>query len=98
MHRKCYTVGMKTATLPPIRVDPEIKKSLEAVLEPGETLSSFLLQAAVKSAEVRQAQQEYVARAEARSRAARRTGRSVPASTVYKRLEQVLALAKKRAR
>ncbi|MDP3500075.1 MAG: YlcI/YnfO family protein [Myxococcales bacterium] len=89
---------MKTATLPPIRVDPELKKTLEAVLEPGETLSSFLLQAAVKSAEVRQAQQEYVARAEARSRAAQRTGRSVPASTVYKRLDRVLMSAKKRAR
>lgn len=89
---------MKTATLPAIRVEPKLKKSLEAVLEPGETLSSFLLQSAIKSAEVRQAQQEYVARAEARSQAANRTGRSVPASNVSKRLEQVLARAKKKAR
>ncbi|MDP1918555.1 MAG: YlcI/YnfO family protein [Myxococcales bacterium] len=89
---------MKTATLPPIRLDPKLKKTLEASLEPGETLSSFLLQAAVKSAEIRHAQREYVARAEARSRAAHRTGRTVPAAAVFKRLEQALARAKKRAR
>ena len=87
---------MKTAILPPIRVEPKLKKTPEASLEPGETLSSFVLQAAVKIAEIRQAQRAYVVRAEARSLAAHRTGRSVPAAAVYKRLE--LVLAKKKAR
>jgi len=30
---------MKTSTLPPLRVSPELRANAEAVLEPGESLS-----------------------------------------------------------
>ena len=87
---------MKTATLPPIRVDPKVKKELESALEPGETLSSFMLRSAVKTAAVRRAQKEFVARAEARSANARRTGRYVSEEAVFDRLEKILERAKKK--
>ena len=89
---------MKTATLPPIRVDPKVKKELESVLEPGETLSALILRSVVKTAAVRKAQRKFVALAEARSDEARKTGRTVPAEAVFRRMEQVLARAKKKAR
>jgi len=34
---------MKTATIPPLRVDPELRKSVENLLNKGETLSSFVI-------------------------------------------------------
>ncbi len=36
---------MKSATLPSLRVDPALREAAEAVLEEGETLSSFVEQA-----------------------------------------------------
>ena len=87
---------MKTATLPPIRVDPKVKKSLEAALEPGETLSSFVLRSAVSTAAARRAQSAFIARALAAERRAERTGRYVTEETVFKRLEGILAKAKRK--
>lgn len=89
---------MKTASLPPIRVDPRVKKEIEAVLEPGETLSSFIVRAVTKTAAVRRVQHEFVERAEARSKAAHRSGRHVTADAVYRRLELALTKARKKAR
>lgn len=89
---------MKTATLPPVRVDPKLKRAVEAVLEPGETLSEFIVQSVSRATQVRAAQREFVDRAEARSARAKKTGRYVPAAAVYKRMEQLLTRARKKAR
>lgn len=40
---------MKTAVIPQIRVEPELRAELEAVLVPGETLTAFV-EATVRSA------------------------------------------------
>ena len=40
---------MKTATIPPLRVSPELRRQAEAVLEQGETLSGFVLDAVTRS-------------------------------------------------
>lgn len=88
---------MKTATLPPLRVSPRFKKSIEAVLEEGETVSAFILQAVAHQAQVRHEQRAFIRKAMARSREAERTGASVSAEKVYDRLEGVLADAKRRA-
>ena len=82
---------MKTAILPPVRVAPKVKRSLQSVLNAGETLSAFMLEAATQTAAVRRAQRAFVAKAEARSRKVERTDKTVPAEAVFKRLEQVLA-------
>ena len=41
--------AMKTRTLPPLRVTRELRASAEAVLDEGETLSSFVLDAVTRS-------------------------------------------------
>lgn len=86
---------MKTAIIPPIRVEPELKKQLEDVLEPGETLSSFVLAAAVQAASVRKAEQAFVKRALASERRAETTGYA-PGGVVFARLEGILATAKRK--
>ena len=88
---------MKKTTLPPLRVTPKVRAGIEAVLEEGETLSSFMLEAVTRQAEVRREQRAFVKKALGRSREAARTGKTVSADEVYARLEQVIARAKRNA-
>lgn len=53
----------RSATLPPIRVAPETKASLEAVLREGESLTQFIESAVRREAEFRAEQKASVARA-----------------------------------
>jgi len=60
----------RSATLPPIRVTPETKAGLEAVLRDGETLTQFIEQAVCREAEFRAEQAAAAARARKALRAA----------------------------
>jgi hypothetical protein len=60
----------RSATLPPIRVAPETKASLEAVLRDGESLTQFIENAVCQEAEFRAEQNAAVARARKALRAA----------------------------
>ncbi len=53
----------RSATLPPIRVAPETKASLEAVLREGESLTQFIEGTVRREAEFRAEQNAAVARA-----------------------------------
>lgn len=53
----------RSATLPPIRIAPETKASLEAVLREGESLTQFIENAVRREAEFRAEQNAAVARA-----------------------------------
>jgi hypothetical protein len=53
----------RTATLPPIRIAPETKARLEAVLRKGESLTQFIESAVSSEAEFRAEQSAAVARA-----------------------------------
>lgn len=53
---------MKTATLPALRVHPEVRDAVENLLEKGETLSSFVEQAVLERIERRRYQSEFIAR------------------------------------
>jgi len=53
---------MKTAQLPPVRVEPAVREEIESVLQEGESLSQFVETAAVQAARRRRAQQEFLAR------------------------------------
>ena len=44
---------MKTAQLPPVRVEPSVREEIESVLREGETLSQFVESAAVEAAQRR---------------------------------------------
>ena len=85
---------MKTTTIPPLRVSPELRKQAEAVLDDGETLSSFVLDAVTRSIEFRSLRQEFIARGLASAARAGTSGRYVTAERVVAKLARRLAKAK----
>lgn len=86
---------MKTATLPPIRVAPDLRLELEGVLEQGETLSQFVENAVRTTVTKRKNQAEFVRRGMAAIDEAKRSGSGIPADVVLAKLEAKLAAAKK---
>jgi ribosome-associated translation inhibitor RaiA len=86
---------MKTTTIPPLRVSPALRKEAEGVLEQGETLSGFVLDALNRNIEYRRARQEFIARGLASASLAKKTGKYVSADAVINKLERRLAKAKR---
>jgi len=77
------TGSAKTATIPSLRVEPELRAAAESVLKEGETLSAFVESSLRRQVEYRKAQAEFIARGLASLEEARRTG-------VYYTSEEVL--------
>lgn len=69
---------MKTAQLPPVRVDPEIRAEIESALHQGESLSQFVETAVLQAARRRKAQQEFLARGRASLAKAKKSGKLTP--------------------
>ncbi|MBZ0125613.1 MAG: prevent-host-death protein [Rhodocyclaceae bacterium] len=86
---------MKTATLPSLRVAPELRKAAEAVLQEGETLSSFVEESVRRQVEFRYAQQAFIARGLASAEAAQKSGKYVSAEDVLTKLAKRLEQARK---
>ena len=87
---------MKTAVIPQVRVEPELRAELESVLEQGETLTDFV-EASVRSAiAFRRVQTEFHARAKAASDEYHRTGVSVPVDAVLNKLQSKLDARRKK--
>ncbi|MBP1850243.1 YlcI/YnfO family protein [Rhizobium halophytocola] len=78
---------MKTASLPSLRVDPELRAAAESVLEDGETLSAFVEASVKAQIHFRKTQSEFIARGIAGFAEAERTG-------VFYTSEDVLSLLK----
>ncbi len=89
---------MKTATFPSLRVDPDLRKAAEGVLQEGESLSSFVEQSIRESVQRRNLQREFIERGLWSRDEARRTGKYVDADVVIGRLEKSLARAKARSK
>lgn len=53
---------MKTATIPPLRVAPELREAAENLLAEGETLSAFVEESLRLHIHRRQSQREFLAR------------------------------------
>ncbi|MCK7501627.1 MAG: prevent-host-death protein [Comamonadaceae bacterium] len=87
---------MKTAVLPSVRVEPELRAELEAVLSDGESLSAFVEQAVRDAAKRRRTQAEFIARGLAGREAARRTGVYFTIDDVDRKLGALLAEARAR--
>ena len=85
---------MKTATIPSLRVDPELRLSAESVLHEGESLSGFVEQAIRQTIAYRQAEQEFIARGLKARDQARQSGRYIESSAVVDRLQGMLDEAK----
>jgi predicted transcriptional regulator len=86
---------MKTATIPSLRVEPELRQAAESVLREGETLSGFVEEAVRRNVEYRRAQQAFIDRGLAGREAARRSGKYVRAATVLDKLSKRLQQARK---
>jgi len=85
---------MKTATIPSLRVNPELRHAAENVLKDGETLSSFVIQSLRDGIQYRQAQKEFIARGFASRDEARQTGEYFDAENVIKDLDAMLSKTK----
>jgi predicted transcriptional regulator len=75
---------MKTATLPSLRVDPELRAAAESVLKEGESLSAFVENSVKAQIHYRKTQAEFIARGLASLAESERTG-------VYFTSEEVLS-------
>lgn len=87
---------MKSATIPPIRVEPSFRDEIENALESGETMAALVENAVRTELARRRDQSEFVRRglaAIARSEAA---GDWVPADAVIAKLEAKVAAARVR--
>lgn len=89
---------MKTASLPSLRVEPELRRAAESVLHEGESLSSFMEQSLRDEVNRRRMQAEFIARGLAARDEARRTGVYYDAYTVHAELRGMLAEAKAKAK
>lgn len=87
----------KTSTIPPLRVNEEVRAAAEAALMEGETLSGFVLEAIQFNIQRRTMQQEFVARGLAARDEARRTGKYVSADEVLAGLDKTLTRSRKTA-
>lgn len=88
---------MKTATMPALRVQPELRQAAEELLRPGETLSAFVEDSLRRNVEFRRTKQEFIARGLASRDAAKKSGVYVSSDEVLQELDVILAKAKKKA-
>lgn len=88
---------MRSATFPPIRVEPEVRAEVEAVLREGESLTQFIEDAVVAAAAWRRVQAEFVTRGEAAIQRWKQEGGGHPVDEVMADLQTRLDDAKRRA-
>lgn len=80
---------MKTATLPSLRVDPELRAAAESVLKEGESLSAFVENSVKAQIHARKTQAEFIARGLAAREHGKTTG-------IYYTKEDVLGMMREK--
>lgn len=85
---------MKTASLPPLRVAPELREAAEAVLHEGESLSSLMEKSLRDEVNRRRMRVEFIARGLAARDESRRTGVYYSAQESLAALDSTLARLK----
>ena len=93
-----YIGDMKTAVIPQIRVEPELRAALDSVLLPGESLSEFVEASVRRAVEYRRVQTDFAARCDASLAAYERNGVSIPSDVVLSTLEAKVAARVKQLR
>lgn len=96
--RMHYNEIMKTAVIPQVRVEPELRADLDSVLLPGETLTEFVEASVRRAVEFRRVQTDFAARCDASLAAYERTGVSIPSDVVLSKLEAKVAARVKQLR
>jgi hypothetical protein len=89
---------MKTATFPPLRVEPALREAAEALLKEGETLSAFVEASVRAQVELRKQREAFLARGIASLDNARKTGIYHGADEVVAELRGMLGEAKTKLR
>lgn len=89
-----YIDAMRSASLPPVRIEPEFREQLEKVLADGETLSSLVENAVRQELNRRLAEREFLKRGFASLARAKKTGVYLDGDEVLSRLEDRLQAAK----
>ncbi|MBI2747753.1 MAG: hypothetical protein HYX43_00035 [Burkholderiales bacterium] len=87
---------MKSAVIPQVRVEPQLREELEAVLREGETLSGFVEDSVRKAVEFRRVQSRFEQRGEEAWRRYQATGHASSAEAVVAKLQAKLDARKKR--
>lgn len=89
---------MKTATLPPLRVEPGLREAAESVLHEGESLSGLMEKSLRDEVNRRRNQAEFIARGLAAREEAKRTGAVFTVDESLTRLDAILTRHKPDAR
>ncbi|CDZ29490.1 MULTISPECIES: YlcI/YnfO family protein [Rhizobium/Agrobacterium group] len=87
---------MKTATIPSLRVDPELRAAAESVLKEGETLSAFMEESLRRQVDYRKTQAEFIARGLKARDEAKRTGVYYSSEDVLNMMREKLEKARAR--
>lgn len=80
---------MKTASLPSLRVSPELRDAAERVLRDGESISSFIESSVQAQIESRETQAAFIERGLQSRDEARRTGEYFEAADVLDELDAI---------
>lgn len=86
---------MKSAVIPQVRVEPELRAELESVLQQGETLSAFVETSVRNAVAFRRIQARFHERGQAAWEHHQSTGASVPAEEVLAKLQAKLDARRK---
>jgi predicted transcriptional regulator len=89
---------MKTATMPALRVQPELRQAAEEILRPGETLSAFVEDSLRRNVAFRRTQQEFIARGLASRDEAKKSGLYFSSEEVLAELDTLIVSAKQNSR
>ena len=81
---------MKSATIPSLRVKPELRQAAESVLREGETLSGFMEESLRAGIQHRKIQKMFIARGLAAREEAQQTGEYIDAEDVFNELNGML--------
>nr|MBV6629138.1 prevent-host-death protein [Oceanococcus sp. HetDA_MAG_MS8] len=84
---------MKSATIPPLRVTPELRREVESVLKDGESLSGFVEDSLKRQIQHRKNQKTFLERGLAAREAAKATGEYFDKDEVMESLQSILEAA-----
>lgn len=88
---------MKSATIPPLRVTPELRNEAENVLKEGESLSSFVEDSIRRQIQHRKLQSEFIARGLAARDSAKASQQYASKEEVMDSLRGILGASKRKA-
>ena len=87
---------MKSASIPSLRVTPDLRRDAESVLRDGESLSSFVEESLRKQIERRRMQKKFIARGLASREAAKFSGQYASKDEVMDSLRSFLETSKRK--